>query len=61
MALEGFQTRPRDPDVPWLTLPKALKEFEEILATLPRSQSALLQEHYEYLREHRKRAALHAN
>ena len=51
----------RDPDVPWLTLPKALKELEEILATLPRSQSALLREHYEHLRERRKRAAVHAN
>lgn len=51
----------RDPDVPWLTLPKALKEIEEILATLPRSQSALLREHYEHLRERRKRAAVHAN
>lgn len=29
----------RHSDVPWLTLPKALEEIKEILATLPRTQS----------------------
>lgn len=51
----------RHPDVPWLTLPKALEEFKEILATLPCTQSVVLQEHYEHLSERHKRAVAHAN
>jgi exodeoxyribonuclease-1 len=51
----------RDPDVPWLTLPKALDEIRGILSTMARSESALLQEHYDHLHERHRLAVAHAN
>lgn len=51
----------RDPDVSWLTLPKALEDIKAILEATPRSESALLQEHYDHLRERHRRAVAHAN
>jgi exodeoxyribonuclease-1 len=47
-------------DIPWLTLPKALKQLEEMLATASGAELELLGEHHQYLRKRHKKALMHA-
>jgi exodeoxyribonuclease I len=48
-------------DIPWLTLPKALEEIEEMLATASGAELKFLQEHNQYLRERHHQALAHAH
>ncbi|TAM79640.1 MAG: exodeoxyribonuclease I [Acidobacteria bacterium] len=47
-------------DISWLTLPKALEQLEEMLATASGAELKLLREHDQYLRERHKQALTHA-
>lgn len=43
-------------DIPWLTLPQALKQLEEMLPNASGAELKLLREHYQYLRARYKQA-----
>ena len=48
-------------DIPWLTLPNALEQIEEMLAAASGAELELLQEHDRYLRERHDEAIKNAN
>ncbi|HEV2352067.1 MAG TPA: exonuclease domain-containing protein [Terriglobia bacterium] len=46
-------------DISWLTLPKAIDELQQMIATTSGAESKVLREHLQYLRARHKQALLH--